>query len=159
VPVGRGDRTVRPPKYHLVYPDGPHNAETLMRDPNTGRLFVVTKSPTGGTLYAVPRPLSRTHTNKLSPLASIPLARATDGAFFRSGDYFVVRDYDRAMLYAWPSLHQVGTFRLPSQKQGEGLATDTGGSVFLSSEGILQPVLHYRLPATLRRVLKTSPAA
>jgi hypothetical protein len=159
VPVGRGNRTVRPAKYHLVYPDGPHNAETLMRDPDTGRLFIVTKSPTGGTLYSVPKPLSRTHTNMLTPLASVPLVKATDGAFFRSGEYFVVRDYEKAVLYAWPSLRQVGTFRLPSQEQGEGLATDTGGSVFLSSEGTLQPVLHYRLPAKLRRILKTAPAA
>ncbi|MGC4110890.1 MAG: hypothetical protein QM747_10795 [Nocardioides sp.] len=157
VPVGRGDRTVRPKKYHLVYPDGPHNAETLLRDPTTGALYIVTKSPTGGTLYAVPKPLSAAHANQLVPIAPVPLAKATDGAFFASGNYLVIRDYDRALLYAWPSMTQMGTFRLPTQPQGEGLATDTGGSVFLSTEGVRQPVLHYRLPAKLRRILKTPP--
>lgn len=157
VPVGRGTRTVRSHKYHLVYPDGPHNAETLMRDPVTGVLYVVTKSPSGGTLYQVPKPLSRTGTNLLTPLASVPLPTATDGAFFGSGNYLVVRDYSRAVLYAWPAMAEVGSFRLPSQRQGEGLATDRGGSVFLSSEGVRQPVLHYRLPAKLRRILKTAP--
>ena len=133
-----------------------------MRDPDTGRLYIVTKDVAGGALYAVPQALSAGHTNTLRHLsrgAGGILHTATDGAFFDSGNYLVIRNYNEGALYAWPSMRQVGTFKLPVQQQGEGLASDTGGSVFLSSEGVHQPVLHYRLPLRLRRVLKTTPAA
>ena len=33
VPVGRGDRTVDGETYDLVYPDGAHDAESLLADP------------------------------------------------------------------------------------------------------------------------------
>src|SRR5689334_130260 len=35
---------------HLTYPDGPHDAETLMVDPPTGDVVIVTKLLTGGTV-------------------------------------------------------------------------------------------------------------
>jgi hypothetical protein len=158
VRVGRGNRTVRPPQYHLVYPDGAHNAETLIRDPATGRLYIATKDPAGGTLYEVPENLSSTEPNLLTPIAPV-LPTATDGAFFASGNYVAIRGYTSGELYAWPTMTPVGSFRLPAQRQGEGLATTTGGSVLLSSEFVRQPVLRYRLPARLRRILKTAPAA
>src|SRR4051794_26971122 len=44
VPYGRGDRTVDPASYTLAYPDGPHDAETLLSQPGTGRLFIASKS-------------------------------------------------------------------------------------------------------------------
>jgi hypothetical protein len=161
VPVGRGDRDVRPPRYVLVYPDGAHNAETMVRDPDTGRLYIATKDVAGGALYRVPRPLSADQPNTLRRVATPDgiLHTATDGAFFASGNYLVIRNYNQGELYAWPSMRSVGTFKLPPQQQGEGLASDTGGSVFLSSEGVRQPVLHYRLSAQFRRVLKTTPPA
>ena len=49
VPVGSGNRDVDAPVYDLVYPDGPHDAETLMSDPANGRLYVATKGVLGGT--------------------------------------------------------------------------------------------------------------
>lgn len=160
VPVGRGDRTVNATKYTLVYPDGAHNAETLLRNPITGRLYIVTKDVAGGALYRVPRPLSATQPNTLHlvPTPAALLHTATDGAFFASGNYLVLRNYNAAALYAWPSMRSVATFKLPPEHFGEGLAADTG-AVFMSGEGIRQPVLHYRLNAGLRRLLKTTPAA
>ena len=44
--------------HRLTYPDGAHDAETLLVHPRTGRVFVVSKSPFGGTVYAAPRTLS-----------------------------------------------------------------------------------------------------
>ena len=36
------------------YPDGAHDAETLMRNPTTGRLYVASKGVFGGELFEVP---------------------------------------------------------------------------------------------------------
>ena len=55
VPYGATDQEVTPAAYELVYPDRAHDAETLMANPQTGQLFVVSKDIFGGTIYAAPR--------------------------------------------------------------------------------------------------------
>ncbi len=150
VPVGRGERTVTPTSYRLSYPDGPTDAETLVRNPVTGRLYVASKDVFGGTLYAVPRHLSADGTNRLRKVGHV-LPIATDGSFFPDGRHLVIRDYSSAVVYDWPSLRSVGSFALPAQQQGEGIAVAPDGSVYLSSEGVRSPVVEVRLPAALRQ--------
>jgi hypothetical protein len=152
LPVGRGDRTVQPTTYRLAYPDGAHDAETLIRNPVSGRLYIATKELFGGTLYAVPTHLSATAVNPLRKLGHV-LPVATDGSFFPDGRHLVVRDYTSATVYDWPSLHAVASFPLPSQRQGEGIAVAPDGSVYVSSEGPRSPVLQVSLPADVRRAL------
>ena len=66
---GRQDRPAE--AYELTYPDGPHNAEALLASPDDGRLYVVTKSPFGGTVYAAPRRLSADRPNALKAFARV----------------------------------------------------------------------------------------
>jgi hypothetical protein len=146
VPVGRGDDGVDGPVYDLAYPDGPHDAETLMTDPTTGRLYVATKGVLGGTLYAAPATLSRERVNRLEPVGEV-LPIATDGAFLADGQHVVVRNYSVAAVYAFPSMEEVDQLQLPEQAQGEGLAVDTDGSLLLSSEGLRSDVLRVALPS------------
>lgn len=148
IPVGRGERTVRSPTYRLVYPDGASDAETLVRDPGTGRLYVATKNVFGGVLYAVPPQLDASHPNRLRAVGRV-LPMATDGAFFPDGRHLIVRSYDTAVVYAWPSLQPVGSFALPEQQQGEGIAVADDGSVYVSSEGVHSSVLRVTLPPKL----------
>lgn len=160
VPLGRGSRTVNVPKYRLVYPDGPHNAETLVRNPVTGRLYIATKdrSASGGMLYAVPQHLQPHQDNLLTKVAPV-LPTATDGSFFPGGNYLVVRNYVRAAVYQWPGMSLVGYFRLPGQAQGEGLTAVSAGRVDLSSEAVRQPVLRLRVPGWVRRTVRTGAGA
>ena len=145
VPVDARNATLEPQVYDLAYPDGPHNAETLMTNPTTGRLYIATKETLGGTLYAVPASLSPDRVNLLEPLGDV-LPIATDGAFLPDGKHFVVRNYGVAAVYAFPSLEKVDQAQLPDQPQGEGLAVDTDGSLLLSSEGLHSQVLRVDLP-------------
>jgi hypothetical protein len=156
VPVGRGDRRVDVPSYALTYPDGPANAETLLADPRDGRLFVATKGVFGGRLYAAPRTLSATGTNRLRPVGDV-LAIATDGAFLPDGRHVVLRDYDDAVVYTFPDLEQVGSFALPYEEQGEGLAATAADELLVSSEGRGADVLRVRLPAAVRTALEPRP--
>lgn len=133
VPFGPGDRTVTPPAYTLVYPDGGHDAETLLAAPD-GRLYVVTKDLLRGVVYAAPRQLSVTEPNRLRRVATA-LAFATDGSFFPDGRHVVLRGYGDAATYAWPGFREVATFRLPPQPQGEAVAVDQDGWTHVSSEG------------------------
>ncbi len=156
VPVGRGDRTVRPTSYRLAYPGGARDAETLVRNPRTGRLYIASKHVFGGALYAVPRHLRADRVNPLTRVGRV-LPMATDGAFFPGGKHLVVRGYGSATVYAWPSLQPVATFDLPAQRQGEGIAVTADGSLYLSSEGPRSPVLQIALPDAVRRAM--SPAS
>lgn len=141
VPVGRTHSDVDPEVRDLTFPDGAHDAETLMRDPTTDRLYVATKAPLGGTLFEVPE-------SGDGPMRQVGdvLALATDGAFFPDGAHFVVRNYVVAAVYAFPSLERIGSFRLPSQPQGEGIAVDSQGRLLLSTEGPHSDVLRMPLP-------------
>jgi hypothetical protein len=152
VPVGRGDRTVHPTTYRLTYPDGAADAETLLRDPATGRLYIATKNVFGGVLYAAPEKLSATGTNQLTSVGRV-MALATDGTFFPDGHHLIIRNYGRAVVYAWPSMQPVGSFGLPAQRQGEGIAVAQDGSVYLSSEGPQSTVLKVTLPPDIQRAV------
>jgi hypothetical protein len=145
VPVGRGPSDVDGPVYDLVYPDGPHDAETLLCDPTTGRLYVATKGVLGGTLYAAPAKLDPTGPNQLEPLGDV-LPIATDGTFLADGQRLVIRNYGQAAVYAFPSLERLDQFRLPAQEQGEGIAVDRDGSLLLSTEGVHTDVLRESVP-------------
>ena len=145
VPYGRGSQTVEPTSYTLVYPDGPHDAETLLADPVSGELLVVSKDVFGGTVYAAPQQLSTDRPNRLRAVAeAMPIA--TDGAFFPGGGRYVVRGYDSATIYTYPGHEPLTSFRLPPQPQGEGIAVAPDGTVHVSSEGQYAEVLRLDLP-------------
>lgn len=147
VPVGRGDRAVAPTPYRLRYPGGSQDAETLLVDAD-GRLLVVTKGLLGGEFMIAPRRLDPDGPNRLRPVGDA-LGFATDGAFFPDGRHLVVRGYVSAAVYTYPGLREIGRFDLPEQPQGEGIAVDADGAVFVSSEGAHTRVLRVRLPAAV----------
>ena len=156
VPVGRGDRTVEGETFHLAFPDGPHDAETLVADPATGRLFVVSKSPMRGTVYAAPARLRAEGVNEMTAVAEAP-GLATDGAFLPDGHHVLVRNYVTATVLGFPSWRPVAEFRLPQQQQGEAIAVDAAGTVYVASEGAGQPVLRLDLPASAADALRRTP--
>jgi hypothetical protein len=78
----------------------------------------------------------------------------TDGAFFPDGKHFVLRTYSRAVFYTYPRLETVGEVNLPAQEQGEGIAVDEAGHVFLSSEGQRAPVLRLKVPNRIAETLQ-----
>ncbi len=88
--------------------------------------------------------------------AALPIA--TDAAFFPDRRHLIVRNYGSAIVYAYPSLDEVGGFALPDQEQGEGIAVDAQGVVFVSSEGEGAPVLRVPLPDDVREAMTPDPA-
>ena len=153
VPYGEQDQEVTPASYELVYPDRAHDAETLMANPRTGQLFVVTKDVFGGTIYAAPRTLSADHPNTLRAVGD-GFAFATDGSFFPDGKHYVVRGYANAAVYSFPDHERLGSFQLPPQDQGEGIAVGPDDRIYLSSEGQSSDVLRVRLPAEVAAAMQ-----
>jgi hypothetical protein len=146
-----GDTRVDAPSYELVYPDGAHDAESLVVD-RRGRLYVITKGLLGGTVYAVPSTLDPQRPNRLRALAKVDVW-ATDAALFPDGRHVLVRGYDTAVVYTFPGFRPVASLDLPRQKQGEGVSISASGRILLSSEGVHSPVLEVRLPAQVTAAL------
>jgi hypothetical protein len=135
-------------KYPLTYPDGPHDAETLLVQPHTQRVFVVSKAIFGGTVYAAPRHLRSDRPNRLRAFARVP-GLVTDGTFFPDGRHVLIRTYGTASVFTFPAFQLVGTVTLPAQPQGEGISVSRSGRVLVSSEGVHARVLQVRLPRRL----------
>ena len=138
--------------YRLAYPEGAVDAEALLVNPRNGRVYVASKEILGGTLYAAPAELRRRGVNRLTAVADVGSV-VTDGSFFPDGRHVILRGYLRATVYAFPSMTSIGTFPLPREPQGEGIAVSDTGRVFVSSEGTDQPILPVTLPARVRAAL------
>lgn len=158
VPYGREFQEVEPASYTLVYPDGAHDAETLLAQPQTGQLFVVSKDIFGGTVYAAPRELSESKPNRLRAVAD-SLGFATDGSFFPDGRHYVLRDYLSASVYTFPGHEKIDSFTLPRQRQGEGISVDEGDGIHVSTEGQFTDVRSVRLPKSVQAAMDPEPSA
>jgi hypothetical protein len=157
VPVGRASRTVRAPSYDLVYPDGPHDAESLVQGPD-GRLRIVTKSLLGGRVYTAPAKLDPNGPNKL--VAGPPVDYyVTDAALFPGGTRILIRGYGGALIATFPGFRTLAEISLPNQEQGEGVSIASTGRIRLSSEGEHSKVLQISLPDDVRPVLSDEPVA
>jgi hypothetical protein len=150
VPFGEGERTVSEPPVDLAYRGGARDAEALLAHPRTGRLYVVTKGVFGGEVHEVPADLSTAGPHRMRRIARVA-GMVTDGAFFNDGRHLVLRTYGRAVVHAFPSMEEIGSWDLPDQEQGEGVAVDLDGSLLLSSEGQHAEVLRVEVPARIVR--------
>ena len=135
-------------RFPFVYPDRHHDAESLLVDPRTGEMLVVTKEAFGGaSLYRFPEPLTPGEAATLAAVgrAALPgVLPATGGAVSPDGSRLVLRTY--ATAYEWPvapgqSLAAALAGRprrlvLPSVPQGEAIAYRADGRALLfTSEG------------------------
>ena len=146
----------------LVYPDGPHNCETLMVDPRTGDVFVVTKSGDGiSPIYRATAPLSPDGNIALEQVANLrfganPLrgsSLTTGGDISPDGDEILIRTYGSAYLWRRGRnasiAEALGTPPCPvpqaGERQGEaiGFALD-GAGYYTVTEGGNPPLNFYR---------------
>jgi hypothetical protein len=142
--------------FRLRYPDGQHDAEALLVHPRTGRLWVVTKSVTGGAVYAAPAELDPAAPNILERVADAPPV-VTDGTYLEDGR-FVLRSYSRAYVYD-DSGELETTVELPDQEQGESLASAAPGTLLAGSEGAGSAVWEVALPPRPRTSGGSPPSA
>ena len=156
--VGSGQGTLTNiSKINLVYPDGvARNAETLMVDPLTGDIYVVTKQSPVGRVYRAAFPQSTSGNVTLQYLSNVQIPLATGGDISADGTKMIVRDKTDAFEWtinpgetiADALLTPFNSFALHSEQQGEGIgysySTDPRGPGFYTtSEGLDQPLYFY----------------
>ena len=132
---GPGDTTITDWRSaRLKYPGGARDAETILVDPSTGAVYVVSKQIFAGTIYQAPQPLSEHHVNHLHAAGAAP-SFVTDGAFLADGTV-VLRTYSQAELFDPDGWQATTATRLPRQQQGESIAAIPGsGDVLIGTEG------------------------
>ncbi|MDH2430389.1 hypothetical protein [Sphaerisporangium sp. TRM90804] len=144
-PTTMRDATVQATRYRFRYKDGGRNAEGIMVNPRTGRLYVVSKE-FAGSVYQAPAKLRTDRVNILRRVGPAPLM-ATDAAYSPDGSMFVIRTYISASLYRAPD-DLVSRVSMPALRQAESIAfTRDGKSLLVGSEGENSPVYAVRLPA------------
>lgn len=152
-PASLRDGTVRATRYRLRYEDGGRNAEGIMVNPKTGRLYVITKEFSGA-VYAAPQRLRANRTNILRKVGSAPIM-ATDAAYAPDGSSFVIRTYFSATLYRGFD-EQISRVSMPELEQAESITyTRDGKALLVGSEGVNSPVYQVALP---ERALEPSPS-
>lgn len=124
-PARLTDATVTSEWYRFSYPDGAHDAEALLVDPN-GRIIIATKELVGGALYRAPRRLVTADrgTNRLTRVAGAP-ALITDGAYLPDGR-FVLRSYTSVFVYDRPG-HEVARAACRRSRKGSRWPRTTTG--------------------------------
>jgi hypothetical protein len=111
--------------YDFRYPDGPHNAETLLVN-DSGRLFIVTKGEKGA-VYAAPRKPDRHGVNKLKKVGSAP-TDVTDGTFLPGGDRIALLTYTSIEVLD-ASSYKVWLAPYPASTAGRVTNDDPGPAV------------------------------
>jgi hypothetical protein len=143
---GRGTATVQPDSVTLTYSDGARDAESLLYDGRTERVFVVSKGLAGARVYRSPPDVFGRVRATLTRDASAP-AIATDATFVGGHRYAVIRTYFSAVVYRFPSWQKVDSFDLPPQEQGESVTSPGGDEVlWIGSEMEDSEVLEVSLP-------------
>ncbi|ADB34901.1 hypothetical protein Kfla_5897 [Kribbella flavida DSM 17836] len=147
-------------RYDFVYPDGAHDAETLLIAPRSKRLFFVTKAAKDQAgIYAAPEVASREGTNELTKVADAP-GGVTDGTFLPDGDQVVLRSYVDVATMEWGEEPNV-IARTPTPiAQGESVALGLSGkTVLVGSEGRNSSVFELAIPARKPAAAPATPKA
>lgn len=139
-----GGLTVPYNSFDFRYPDGPHDAETLLVD-ESGLLYIVTKGLRGG-IYVAPRTPSRTAVNELRRVGDAP-ALVTDGVFLPGGRQIALLTYGSVVVVDATTYQQVSSQPLPALRQSESIAVNLAGDgLLVGSEGSNSKVYALPLP-------------
>lgn len=122
----------------LTYENGARDAETLMFDPQSRELIMVSKRDENGLIYSFPFNAGLT---TIKALGKINLTQFTAGDISKSGE-IILKNYDD--IFYWPASHLSVVERLKSgpdfrlkytvEPQGEALAFDRVGNIYTLSE-------------------------
>ncbi|MBI3203860.1 MAG: hypothetical protein HYZ29_20135 [Myxococcales bacterium] len=144
--------------FTYTYPDGPHNAETLLVDPVTRDAFVVVKASSGKSpVFRAKSPLASGVLEKVGELTfgTAPLnggATTTGGEISPSGDAILIRTY--SSLFLWrrgpgvsvPKALEGAPCPVPQHSEPQGEAVCFGSDAagyYTVSEGAEQPIYFF----------------
>lgn len=139
----------------FVYPDGKMmDAETLLIDPWTKDLYIVTKREHPITVYKLPYPQSTTDTTVAIKYGTLPFTNATAGDISADGQEILLKTYEKVFIWhrnEWESIadafmRQPLRVSYTPEMQGEAIAFPQDGSGYYTlseSRGGVPPVVYF----------------
>ena len=135
----------------LLYPDGPRDAETLLLDPLTKDIYIISKEGTSN-VYRAAYPQTTTGKTTLEQVAKLHWGMATAGDISPDGNEIIVRGYFSASLWLRPKegpmwkAFENSECSIPIilEQQGESICFDANGAgYYTTSEDKHQPIYYF----------------
>ncbi len=150
-PFGR--RSIGPAEtIELTYPDQPRDAETLLLDPLTRDLYIISKRDLLCKVFRAPYPQSTKQSTVLERVCTLSFAIAVGGDVSPDGKRIIVRGPYNASLWVRPEGQPLwkafteGSRGIPmmTEPQGEAICFDSQGrGYFTLSEKAKQPLYYF----------------
>lgn len=132
--------SVKPKEIELTYPEGARDAETLMVDPISGDLFIVSKRDEKNTLYCVPKEAVKTGQGVLKQLHQFNFSSAVGGDISQDGSQILIKNYFAVYYWERKKGETIGEAlnkeprQLPyvPEPQGEAIGFNPTGSAYFT---------------------------
>jgi hypothetical protein len=139
----------------LTYPDGPRDAETLLVDPLTRDIYIISKRELFSKVYRAGFPQSTTEPTRMEAVAVMPWGFAVAGDVSPDGSRVIVRGMFNASIWMRPAGEPLWRafsgkqLQLPliNEPQGEGICFDSEGLGYFTIGEMVHPPLHYFGPS------------
>jgi len=152
-PTAATDTVQQVDKITFFYPDGSHNAEAILVDPDTKDIYIITKTDLHSKLFKLTYPYSTTKMNSVEEVGSLPYNYAVSAALSPNGRELVVKTYGAIYYYprtAGETIVQTLSKKYSSlpyqpEPQGEAIVFDNNDSGYytLSEKGLASSVKLY----------------
>lgn len=151
-----GSVKVTPERIDLTYPNGAMDAESLMVDPISGDIFILSKRDQENTLFRLPAENFNSGNAELEEVMKLPITSSVAGDISQDGSQILIKNY--LEIYYWKrgkgesvmealSRSPVKVPYVP-EPQGEAIGFSPEGNSFYTLSEVrfgIQPVL-YRYP-------------
>ena len=152
-PAAATDTVKQIDKIAFFYPDGSHNAEAILVDPDTKDIYIITKVERRSKVYKLTYPYSLTVANKAEEVGILTYNLAVSAAISPSGKDIVVKTYDAIYSYQRNSgetiMQTLGkepvTLPYTAEPQGEAIvfANNDSGYYTISEKALASSVKLY----------------
>jgi len=136
----------------LKYPEKPVNAETLMVEPLTKDIYIISKEKKRSRLYRAAYPQSTTGTTIMEYKSELALGKVTGGDISPDGSMIIIRSYQNASIWIkpvginlWDAFKTRGcNIPLVAELQGEAICfAGNGKGYYTLSEKPYQPIYYF----------------
>jgi hypothetical protein len=134
--------------YRLRYPDGGHDAATLLASPSDGRVYIVTRSTVAAAVFALPGALGP-DVNKLTRLRKLPFG-VRAGTFTPDGRVVLRTATDIRIMNAIRDKELAGVIKVP-RTSGDAIGASSDGRSVVIADKARRAARAVRLPENRSR--------
>ena len=138
------------------YPDGSHDAEAFLVDPDTKNIYIITKRDNASKIYQISYPYKTGPTNTVSLVGSLPYTGVVSAAISPDGKEILVKTYfginyyrrnaGQSILQSLQSVPKILPYKIEPQGEAICFNKNNTGYYTLSEKGMSATVNLYFYP-------------